>query len=72
MTPQNISSYPPRIQAFRDGIIRIIPRVPNNRQSLAGMQAMPTRGLILAYCLYGKTCMRSAPHVLEIVGCNDE
>lgn len=66
MTPQNISSYPPRIQAFRDGIIRIIPRVPNNRQSLAGMQAMPTRGLILAYLTWRMRLIPAKPRKVRI------
>ena len=66
MTPQNISSYPPRIQAFRDGIIRIIPRVPNNRRSLADMQAMPTRGLILAYLTWRMRLIPAKPRKVRI------
>lgn len=42
-------AYPPRIRAFRDEIIRITPRVPNNKLTLQTMQAMPTHRLILAF-----------------------
>ena len=66
MTPQNISSYPQRIQALRDGIIQIIPRVPNNRQSLADMQAIPTRGLILAYLTWRMRLIPAKPRKVRI------
>jgi hypothetical protein len=37
-----------RVQAFRDEIIRTIPKVPNTRQAIANQYAQPTRRLILA------------------------
>jgi hypothetical protein len=49
VTPQNISSYPPRIQAFRDGIIRIIPRVPNNPKCQQYDYLLRTNGNFRAY-----------------------
>jgi hypothetical protein len=41
--------HPPRIQAFREDIIKILPRTPNNRASLESLRAMPTHLLILAF-----------------------
>jgi hypothetical protein len=43
------NSYPPRIQAFRDDMIKMLPRAPNNRASLESLRAMPTRRVILAF-----------------------
>jgi hypothetical protein len=40
--------YPPRVQAFRDSMIKELPRAPNNKTSRAALEAMPTRRLILA------------------------
>ncbi|MBU6298456.1 MAG: hypothetical protein KJS68_09450 [Alphaproteobacteria bacterium] len=47
-TPER-AVYPPRIQAFRDEIIRRVPRVPNNKVTLQAMEAMATHRLILAF-----------------------
>ena len=47
-TPEPVS-YPARIQAFRDEIIRRVPRVPNNKLTLQAMDAVPTHRLILAF-----------------------
>lgn len=41
--------HPPRIQAFRDALIKGLPRAPNNRASRQSLEAMPTRHLILAF-----------------------
>ncbi|MBU6298445.1 MAG: hypothetical protein KJS68_09395, partial [Alphaproteobacteria bacterium] len=53
--------YRPRIQAFRDEIIRLIPRVPNNKLTLQAMQAMPTRRLILAFITWRMRHIPSKP-----------
>jgi len=52
------NSYPPRIQAFRDDLIKVLPRAPNTRASLEALRAMPTRQVILAFLTW---CMRLIP-----------
>lgn len=42
-------SYPPRIQAFTEEIIKALPRAPKIRASLEALRAMPTHRLMLAY-----------------------
>lgn len=42
-------SYPLRILAFREEMIRWLPRAPNNRAYLEVLRAMPTQRLILAF-----------------------
>jgi hypothetical protein len=64
--PQNITSYPPRIQAFRDEIIRMVPKVPNTRHSLADMQGMPTRRLILAYMTWRMRLIPAKPRRVRL------
>jgi hypothetical protein len=47
--PVSLTPYPARVQAFRDALIKEMPRVPSTLASLAKMHAMGTRDLILAY-----------------------
>lgn len=60
------SNHSPRIQAFRDDIIKILPRAPNNRISLEALRIMPTRRLILAFLTWR---MRLIPAKLRTVKC---
>lgn len=46
------NAYPTRIRAFRDHIIRHLPRVPNDKASLASMQTLTTSQLISAYAMW--------------------
>jgi hypothetical protein len=41
--------YPPRIHAFRDDMIKMLPRAPNNLASLESLRAVPMRWVILAF-----------------------
>jgi hypothetical protein len=41
-------TYRPRIQAFRDELIKTLPRAPNDKASRGSLEAMPTNRLILA------------------------
>jgi len=59
-------SYPPRIQAFRDDIIKMLPRVPNDRHSLASLQAMPTHGLISAFITWRMRLIPVKPRIVKI------
>jgi hypothetical protein len=43
------NSYPPRVHAFRDDMIKMLPRAPNTRGSLEALRAMPIRRVILAF-----------------------
>lgn len=43
------SSYSPRVQRFREEILRELPRVPNNRGSRESLRAMPMHTLILSF-----------------------
>lgn len=42
-------TYSPRIQAFRDSMIKALPRAPNDKASRASLEAQLTRQLILAF-----------------------
>lgn len=57
--------YPPRIQAFRDDIIKILPRVPNNRASLETLRAMPTHRLILAFITWRMRLIPTKPRIVR-------
>lgn len=58
------ATYPPRAEAFREEMIRLLPRAPNNRASLEAVQAMPTRSLIQAFVTWR---MRLIPAKLRAV-----
>ena len=59
------SNYPARVQAFRDGLIRQIPRKPSTRESLAHMQALTTRDLILAYVNWQSRWLPAKPRKIN-------
>ena len=42
-------TYSPRVRLFREEMIELLPRAPNNRASRETLRAMPTRLLILAF-----------------------
>jgi len=49
-TIEHISSaYPPRIKTFRSEIIKNIPKIPNTRETVAHLTAMPTNKLMLIF-----------------------
>jgi hypothetical protein len=60
------NSYPPRIQAFRDNIIKLIPRAPNNRDSLELLRAMPTRLVILAFVAWRMRLIPTKPRAVRL------
>jgi hypothetical protein len=53
--------YRRRIQAFRDEIIRRVPRVPNNKITLQAMEAMATHRLLLAFITWRMRHIPSKP-----------
>lgn len=60
------TSYPFRVQAFRNDIIRTIPKVPNTRQAIADLHAQPTRHLILALLTWRMRLIPIKPRVVRV------
>jgi hypothetical protein len=58
-------SYPPRIQAFREEIIKTLPRAPNTRDSLEALRAMPSHGLILAFVTWRMRFIPARPRLVR-------
>ncbi len=59
-------SYPPRIQAFRDDMIKMLPRAPNNRVSLESLRAMPTHRVILAFLTWRMRLIPAKPRAVRL------
>ena len=59
-------SHPPRIQAFRDEMITMLPRAPNNRASLEALRAMPTNQVILAFLTWRMRLIPAKPRVVRL------
>ena len=58
--------YPPRIQAFRNSIIKELPRAPNDKTSRAELEAMPTRRLILAFLTWRMRLIPAKPRKVTL------
>ena len=58
--------YPPRIQAFRDSMIKDLPRAPNNKVSRPSLEAMPTRRLILAFITWRMRLIPAKPRKVSL------
>ena len=65
MNPVSPLSYPVRLQAFRDALIKEMPRVPSTRASLAKMHGMGTRDLILAYITWRARLLPAKPRTIN-------
>lgn len=61
-----INSYSPRIEAFRSSMTHDLPRVPNNKNSLAILNAMPIQQVILAYITWRLRCIPSKPRKVSL------
>lgn len=59
------NSYLPRIQAFRDDMIKVLPRAPNTRASLEALRAMPTSRVILAFLTWRMRLIPAKPRVVR-------
>jgi hypothetical protein len=60
------NSYPPRIQAFRDEMIGMLPRAPNTRASLEVLRAMPTHRVISAFVTWRMRLIPAKPRKVSI------
>jgi hypothetical protein len=60
------NSYPPRIQAFRDSMIKVLPRVPNNKASREALEAMPTHRVILAFVTWRMRLIPAKPRTVKL------
>jgi hypothetical protein len=58
--------YSQRIQAFRDSMIKELPRAPNNKASRASLRAMPTRRLILAFITWRMRLIPPKPRKVSL------
>lgn len=58
--------YPPRIQAFRSEIIKAIPRDTYNRKTLAHLEGMHTRRLILTYVTWQMRRIPAKPRTVKV------
>ncbi len=59
-------TYPPRIQAFRDSMIKDLPRAPNDKASRPSLEAMPTRRLILAFITWRMRLIPAKPRKVSL------
>lgn len=57
--------YPRRVLAFREEMIGLLPRAPNNRTSLEALRAMPTRALILAFITWRMRLIPTKPRIVR-------
>jgi hypothetical protein len=60
------NSYPPRIQAFRDSMIKVLPRAPNNKASREALEAMPTHRVILAFVTWRMRLIPAKPRTVKL------
>ena len=58
-------TYPPRVSTFREDLIRLLPRAPNNRASLEMLRAMPTRRLVLAFVTWRMRLIPAKPRAVR-------
>jgi hypothetical protein len=58
--------YPSRIQAFRDALIKELPRAPNTRDSRDALLALPTHRLILAFVTWRMRLIPAKPRFVRI------
>jgi hypothetical protein len=58
--------YPPRIQAFRDSMIKALPRAPNTKASRDSLKAMPTRRVILAFVTWRMRLIPAKPRTMKL------
>jgi hypothetical protein len=69
MPKMNVNpTYPNRVKAFRKQLIDSLPRIPDNRESLAALHAMPTGRLILAYITWKMRLIPQKPRVVKFWG----
>ncbi len=59
-------THPPRIQAFRNSMIKELPRAPNDKVSRASLEAMPTRRLILAFITWRMRLIPAKPRKVSL------
>jgi len=59
-------SYPPRIYAFREEIVKALPRAPNTRESLEALRAMPTHRLVLAFVTWRMRFIPAKPRLVKL------
>lgn len=56
-----LQSYPPRIKAFRNELIKAIPKVPNTKATAAHMDTFGTHHLMLIYLTWKMRLVRTKP-----------
>jgi len=61
-----MQTYPPRVYAFRTSIIKGLPKAPNDKTSRASLEAMPTRGLILAFITWRMRLIPAKPRKVAL------
>jgi hypothetical protein len=59
-------TYSPRVQAFRDWMIKALPRAPNDKASRASLEALPTRQLILAFLTWRMRLIPAKPRKVRL------
>jgi hypothetical protein len=65
---QTVEDCSPRIRAFRDEMLRLLPRVPNTSETLALAQAMHIRKLMLAFVTWRMRLIPARPRTIQIWG----
>ena len=58
-------SYTPRIERFRESLIKELPRVPNDRASLESMHALSTHDLILSFVTWRMRLIPKKPRAVK-------
>ncbi|KXV18619.1 hypothetical protein AD933_02995 [Acetobacter malorum] len=60
------TSYRPRIQTFREDIIRTLPKAPNTKQGIEALRAQPTNRLILAFLTWRMRLVPIKPREVRV------
>jgi hypothetical protein len=59
-------TYSPRVQAFRDSMIKALPRAPNDKASRSSLEALPTRRLISAFITWRMRLIPMKPRKVRL------
>src|ERR1700737_1030003 len=58
-------AYPPRIKAFRSGLVKLLPKVPNNREAAERLESQTTNNLILTFLTWRMRFVPATPRSIK-------
>jgi hypothetical protein len=59
-------AYPPRIKAFRSGLVKLLPKVPNNREAAERLESQTTNNLILTFLTWRMRFVPAKPRIIKL------